>query len=165
MRNLEKYKGVIPAFYACYDKEGKISPEGVQALTKYFIEKGVKGVYVNGSSGECIYQSVEDRKIVLENVMKAEGIAVLIIGMNGVLTNMLSVGENGKITENGGLLLLISLALGTFFGEIIKLDDRINGIGKTIESKVKSDGFSKGFVSAFVIFCVGSMSIIGSVND
>ena len=74
MRNLEKYKGVIPAFYACYDKEGNISPEGVQGLTKYFVKKGVKGVYVNGSSGECIYQSVEDRKIVLENVMKvAEG--------------------------------------------------------------------------------------------
>lgn len=71
MRNLDKYKGVIPAFYACYDKEGNISPEGVQALTKYFVEKGVKGVYVNGSSGECIYQSVEDKKIVLENVMKA----------------------------------------------------------------------------------------------
>ena len=71
MRNLEKYKGVIPAFYACYDEAGNISPEGVQALTKYFIEKGVKGVYVNGSSGESIYQSVEDRKIVLENVMKA----------------------------------------------------------------------------------------------
>ena len=30
MRNLEKYKGVIPAFYACYDKEGNVSPEGVQ---------------------------------------------------------------------------------------------------------------------------------------
>lgn len=71
MRNLDKYKGVIPAFYACYDKEGNINPEGVQALTRYFVEKGVKGVYVNGSSGECIYQSVEDRKIVLENVMKA----------------------------------------------------------------------------------------------
>lgn len=71
MRNLEKYKGVIPAFYACYDEEGNISPERVQKLTKYFVEKGVKGLYVNGSSGECIYQSVEDRKIVLENVMKA----------------------------------------------------------------------------------------------
>lgn len=71
MRNLDKYKGVIPAFYACYDREGNISPEGVQALTRYFVEKGVKGVYVNGSSGECIYQSVEDRKIVLENVVKA----------------------------------------------------------------------------------------------
>ena len=71
MRNLDKYKGIIPAFYACYDKEGNISPEGVLALTRYFVEKGVKGVYVNGSSGECIYQSVEDKKIVLENVMKA----------------------------------------------------------------------------------------------
>ncbi|KGF15041.1 N-acetylneuraminate lyase [Peptostreptococcus sp. MV1] len=70
MKNLEKYKGVIPAFYACYDEEGNISPERVQALTEYFVKKGVKGVYVNGSSGECIYQSVEDKKIVLENVMK-----------------------------------------------------------------------------------------------
>ena len=71
MRDLNKYKGVIPAFYACYDQEGEISPKGVQALTKYFVEKGVKGVYVNGSSGECIYQSTEDRKVVLENVMEA----------------------------------------------------------------------------------------------
>lgn len=71
MRNLEKYKGVIPAFYACYDEQGEISPERVEKLTQYFIEKGVKGLYVNGSSGECIYQSVEDRKLVLESVMKA----------------------------------------------------------------------------------------------
>lgn len=71
MRNLEKYKGIIPAFYACYDENGEISPERVRALTEYHIKKGVKGIYVNGSSGECIYQSVEDRKIVLENVMEA----------------------------------------------------------------------------------------------
>ena len=71
MRNLDKYKGIIPAFYACYDGEGNISPERVRALTEYFIRKGVKGIYVNGSSGECIYQSVEDRKVVLENVMEA----------------------------------------------------------------------------------------------
>lgn len=71
MANLEKYKGIIPAFYACYDENGAISPERVRALTEYHIKKGVKGVYVNGSSGECIYQSVEDRKITLENVMAA----------------------------------------------------------------------------------------------
>ena len=71
MANLEKYKGIIPAFYACYDEEGNVSPERVRALTEYHIRKGVKGVYVGGSSGECIYQSVEDKKIVLENVMKA----------------------------------------------------------------------------------------------
>ena len=69
MRNLDKYKGVIPAFYACYDEEGNISPERVRALTELHRKKCVKGVYVNGSSGECIYQSVEDRKLILENVM------------------------------------------------------------------------------------------------
>ena len=73
MRNLDKYKGVIPAFYACYDENGEISPERVRALTEYFVDKKVRGVYVNGSSGECIYQSVEDRKVVLENVMKVRG--------------------------------------------------------------------------------------------
>lgn len=70
MRNLKKYHGVIPAFYACYDKDGNISVEGVKALTRYFIEAGVQGVYVGGSSGECIYQGKEERKLVLETIMK-----------------------------------------------------------------------------------------------
>ena len=38
-------------------------------MVQYFIDKGVQGLYVNGSSGECIYQSVEDRKLILEEVM------------------------------------------------------------------------------------------------
>ncbi len=71
MKDNSKYQGIIPAFYACYDKDGGVSAEGVQALTRYFVKKGVKGVYVGGSSGECIYQSVEERKLVLENVVKA----------------------------------------------------------------------------------------------
>lgn len=70
MSKLEKYEGVIPAFYACYDEAGEVSPERVRTLTQYFIDKGVKGVYVNGSSGECIYLSVADRKLILENVME-----------------------------------------------------------------------------------------------
>ena len=69
MRDLTKYEGIIPAFYACYDEDGEISPDRVRQLTRYFIDKGVQGLYVNGSSGECIYQSVEDRKLVLEEVM------------------------------------------------------------------------------------------------
>ena len=69
MSRLDKYRGIIPAFYACYDGEGNVSGERVQALTQHFIDKGVKGVYVNGSSGECIYQSVEERKLIIENVM------------------------------------------------------------------------------------------------
>ena len=69
MSKLDKYRGIIPAFYACYDEEGNVSGERVQALTQHFIYIGVKGVYVNGSSGECIYQSVEERKLIIENVM------------------------------------------------------------------------------------------------
>ena len=69
MRDLKKYEGVIPAFYACYDDQGEISPQRVRALVEYFLVKGVQGLYVNGSSGECIYQSVADRKLILEEVM------------------------------------------------------------------------------------------------
>ena len=71
MKDITKYQGIIPAFYACYDDNGEISPERVEALIRHLIAKGVKGVYVGGSSGECIYQSVADRKLVLEHVMKA----------------------------------------------------------------------------------------------
>ena len=71
MRNIEKYQGIIPAFYACYDEKGEVDGERVQALTGYMVKKGVKGVYVGGSSGECIYQTVADRKLTLERVMEA----------------------------------------------------------------------------------------------
>lgn len=70
MSRLEKFQGIFPAFYACYDKEGNVDAEAAGKLTSYFIEKGVKGVYVGGFSGECIYQSTEDRKKTLEAVMK-----------------------------------------------------------------------------------------------
>jgi N-acetylneuraminate lyase len=65
-----KYQGIIPAFYACYDKKGDISPEATEIWTQHLLDKGVKGVYVGGSSGECIYLGVEERKIMLEHVMK-----------------------------------------------------------------------------------------------
>jgi N-acetylneuraminate lyase len=67
---LEKYKGIFPAFYACYDEKGEVSAERTKALVEFLIEKGVSGLYVGGSSGECIYLSVEDRKKTLEAVME-----------------------------------------------------------------------------------------------
>ena len=69
MTNVKKYEGIIPAFYACYDEKGGINPAAVRELTRWFIDQGVQGLYVGGSSGECIYQSKEERKVVLENVM------------------------------------------------------------------------------------------------
>ncbi|MCR5135864.1 MAG: dihydrodipicolinate synthase family protein [Oscillospiraceae bacterium] len=78
-QELNKYRGIFPAFYACYDEAGAVSPESVRALTEYLIGKGVQGLYVGGSSGECIYQSVAERKLVLENVMAvARGKLVII---------------------------------------------------------------------------------------
>lgn len=68
--DMKKYQGVIPAFYACYDEDGNVSAQRVRSLAKYLIGKGVTGLYVGGSSGECIYHSVEERKLTLENVME-----------------------------------------------------------------------------------------------
>ncbi|MCI8302138.1 MAG: N-acetylneuraminate lyase [Oscillospiraceae bacterium] len=79
MRDLSKYQGIFPAFYACYDKDGQVSAPAVRALAKYLLDKGVKGLYVGGSSGECIYQSVAERKLTLENVMAEVGGKMTII--------------------------------------------------------------------------------------
>ncbi|MBO0600633.1 dihydrodipicolinate synthase family protein [Sporosarcina sp. E16_3] len=65
---LDKYKGIIPAFYACYDETGEISPERIRKLANHLYEKGVQGLYVGGSSGECIYQSLKERKATLKCV-------------------------------------------------------------------------------------------------
>ncbi len=70
MKSIDKYKGIIPAFYACYDSNGKVSLDKVKRQVQYFIDKGVKGIYVNGSSGECIYLNVEERKSIIEAVME-----------------------------------------------------------------------------------------------
>lgn len=70
MNGMEKYQGIIPAFYACYEEDGKVSVKRTRELAAHLVKKGVKGVYVCGSSGECIYQSKEERKRTLEAVME-----------------------------------------------------------------------------------------------
>ena len=70
MDKFEKYCGVIPAFYACYDDEGKVSVERTKKLARHLVRKGVKGLYVGGSSGECIYLEKEERMRMLEAVME-----------------------------------------------------------------------------------------------
>ena len=70
MDKLKKYCGVIPAFYACYDEAGKVSVERTKKLARHLVKKGVKGLYVGGSSGECIYLEKEERMLMLEAVMQ-----------------------------------------------------------------------------------------------
>ncbi len=64
------YKGIYPALYACYDDNGKVSTERTKQLVRFLIDNKVNGIYACGSSGECIYQSVDERKQILQAVME-----------------------------------------------------------------------------------------------
>ncbi|PQD94322.1 N-acetylneuraminate lyase [Pradoshia eiseniae] len=76
---LDKFKGIFPAFYACYDDAGEVSEERTKDLCTHLLEKGVNGLYVGGSSGECIYQSLDERKATLRYVAEClEGKLTLI---------------------------------------------------------------------------------------
>lgn len=69
-RNIDKYRGVMPAFYACYDANGAVDTGRCKALARWLLEKGVRGLYLCGSSGECVCQSVEERMKILAAVME-----------------------------------------------------------------------------------------------
>lgn len=69
----EKFTGVFPAFYACYDDNGEISRERASRLAEFYQNLDIPGLYVTGSSGECVFHSVEERKATLEAVMEAVG--------------------------------------------------------------------------------------------
>jgi uncharacterized membrane protein YqgA involved in biofilm formation len=97
-------------------------------------------------------------------VMRIEGVAVGIIGLNGVISSMF-VADGSKLEYSGGLMLLISLVAGCIVGELLKIDDRMNHFGDVVESKTGKGDFSKGFITATMFFCIGAMSIIGSLND
>ena len=74
-----KFAGVFPAFYACYDDNGEISRERTARLAEFYLELGIPGLYVTGSSGECVFHTVEERKATLEAVMETVGGKMTII--------------------------------------------------------------------------------------
>lgn len=69
----QKFTGVFPAFYACYEDDGRISRERASRLAAFYQSIGIPGLYVTGSSGECVFHTVEERKATLEAVMEAVG--------------------------------------------------------------------------------------------
>ena len=75
----QKFAGVFPAFYACYDDKGDISRERASKLAEFYAGAGIKGLYVTGSSGECVFHNVEERKATLEAVVEAVGDKMTII--------------------------------------------------------------------------------------
>lgn len=120
-------------------------------------------VLLSGIIGLLIKKGIP--KSIDKNIKNAMGIAVIIIAFNGVISNMITVGEDGTLHSSGELLLVVSLAIGTIIGEILKLEDRINGLSEKIENKFHIEGFTNGFVTASSIFCIGAMAIIGSINS
>lgn len=129
MRNLEKYKGIIPAFYACYGEDGEIDSERVKTLTRYFIDKGVKGLYVNGSSGECIYQSVADRKQILEAVM-SEAKGKLTIINHVACNNLKDSQELARHSEEWGVDAIAAIPPIYFRLPEYSIADYWNGISE-----------------------------------
>lgn len=103
-------------------------------------------------------------KKVEETAMKLLGLAVFIVGLEGVITSMVTV-DAGKLVSSGSVLLIASLVFGGVLGEVWDLEGKLNAGGKRIEEKFGKEGFAKGFISGSLIFCIGAMAIIGALND
>lgn len=104
------------------------------------------------------------KKETCDSVLKAMGIVVLLIGIIGVIENMITV-EEGILSSSGTLLLIMAIAIGTFIGEFIKIESHMNNFAEKIEQKINKGKIAEGFITATLIYCVGSMAIIGSMES
>ena len=68
---MKKFKGIYPALITPFDEKGRINPEMVQKVVDSCLAKGVSGFYVGGSTGESYLLSLEERREMLEHVVKA----------------------------------------------------------------------------------------------
>lgn len=122
-------------------------------------------VIAAGVLGMALKNGVKER---FEKIlMQANGLAVLFIGVAGVLKYMLVV-EDGTISTRGTMLLIFSLVIGSLIGEAINIEKRMESVGEKVKRlvKMKNDNrFVDGFVTASLIICVGAMAIVGSVED
>ena len=102
-----------------------------------------------------------------DSLVKALGLATMFIGISGALGGLLKVSGQSLDTK-GSMLMIISLVIGTFIGEMCSLEDRLENVAEKLKkiSKSKSDNtFVEGFVSEFVVICVGAMAIVGALED
>jgi uncharacterized protein len=104
-----------------------------------------------------------------ETIMNALGLAVMFIGISGALQGLFIVSKDGLETANV-MLMIISLAVGAFIGELIDIESRLDRMGEFIKTSLKVKGekgqnFVEGFVNSSLLFCIGAMAIIGALND
>ena len=103
------------------------------------------------------------KQSISQSILKVVGVVVLIFGIVGAVSAMTTIDE-GKISIRYELLLLITLTLGTLIGELLKIDTHLTRFGDYIESKLNKSKVSEAFITSSLIFCVGAMAIVGSVN-
>jgi len=94
-----------------------------------------------------------------------EKLTKAVIGTIALVTIVIGLGSALKTSDI--LCLIISMAVGTIVGELIRIDDGIEGAGdfiraKVLKGKTKENRFAEGFVTASIVFCVGSMTVMGS---
>ena len=100
-----------------------------------------------------------------DSINKALGVAVLVLGLNGVISSMFTVNADGTLASSGELLLISSLVLGTLAGEALRIDDRLNGLSGLVERRLHLSGFAQSFVNGALIYCVGAMAIMGALDS
>ena len=87
--------------------------------------------------------------------------------MIGIGACVIYIGVDGMLKGQNVLLTVLSVAFGGLIGTLVRLDDGIHRLGNRLEShfKGKQGGVSQGFVTGTLIFCVGSMTVVGSLNS
>jgi uncharacterized membrane protein YqgA involved in biofilm formation len=111
-------------------------------------------VVVGSTVGTFLRSRFPDR--VRQMVMWGVGLISLVIGMQM------------SLTTKHILIVLGSLLAGGVCGEVLRLHERLNRLGDTMQttlSGAEDSTFSKGFVTASLLFCVGPMTILGSIQD
>ena len=102
-------------------------------------------------------------------IFQALGASAFLIGLSGVFTGMLQVGETGALESQHTLLLILSLVLGGIVGELLRLDRLFDKAGEAIKNrfggKEGQRDVGEGFANCTILFCAGAMAIVGAVQD
>ncbi|HON83753.1 MAG TPA: DUF554 domain-containing protein [Caldisericia bacterium] len=88
------------------------------------------------------------------------------IAFDGVGLSSLALGIMLALKTDNIIIMVFSILFGAIIGELLKIEEFLENFGDKIKNKVKAkSSFTEGFITATLIFCVGSMAIIGSINE
>jgi uncharacterized membrane protein YqgA involved in biofilm formation len=87
--------------------------------------------------------------------------------MRGLALCVILIGLMDALKVNNLMIVIFSIVIGGIAGELLNINDRIKSLGDRIGKKFSnsSDSVSKGFVTSSLLFCVGAMAIVGSLED